>query len=167
MQSAGPVETDDMAGAGVHKTKTVEGSAKLAGDLRLAAGRLSRRLRQVGAGGLTVSQMSVLASVDRLGPVQLGELARVESVAAPTITRVVAALEERKLLRRRSSPDDRRAAIVELTLAGRRALTDVRGKQITYLVEALGRLRPDDRALLAEAVPLLDRLLDDGSQADR
>jgi DNA-binding MarR family transcriptional regulator len=161
------VEADDMAGAEVQKTRSAEASAKLAGELRLATGRLSRRLRQVGAGGLTVSQLSALASVDRLGPVQLGELARVESVAAPTITRVVTALEERKLLRRRSSPDDRRAAIVEITLAGRRALTDVRGKQITYLVDALGRLDPDDCELLAEAVPLLNDLLEDGTQPDR
>ena len=136
-------------------------TADLATEVRLLVGRLARRLRQEAAGGLTPSQLSALASVDRLGPLQLGDLARVEAVAPPTLTRAVARLEQRGLLRRRPDPADRRAALVETTPAGRRALKDVRGARTAFLVQRLETLDPADRAVVAAAVRLLGRLLSD------
>lgn len=136
--------------------------AALAADLRLLVGRLSRRLRQEAAGGLTASQLSALASVDRLGPLQLCDLARVEAVAPPTLTRAVAALEDRGLLSRRPDPADGRASLVEITPAGRRALKDVRGARTAFLVQRLETLDAHDRAVVADAVGLLGRLLADG-----
>ena len=73
--------------------------AELAARLRLAVTRLHRRLRQQQPGDLTPSQASALASVDRLASPTLGELAARESVQPPSLTRIVAALEARGLVR--------------------------------------------------------------------
>src|SRR3712207_4629567 len=83
--------------------------------LRLAIVRLGRRLRQQANAGITPSQLSVLASIDRHGPVGLKELAAIEQVKPPSITRIVAALEEECLVMRVVSDEDRRAANVSLT----------------------------------------------------
>ena len=77
---------------------------ELAPDVRLLVGRLTRRLRQEAGGGLTPSQLSVLASVERLGPIHLGALARVEGVSPPTLTRAVDRLGEQGSVRRVPDP---------------------------------------------------------------
>src|SRR5438270_11710957 len=132
--------------------------AELATAIRLLGGRLVRRLRQQATGGLTLSQLSSLSSIDRHGPLHLGELARIESVAPPTLTRVVAHLEQEGLVRRRADAADRRAVLVEVTAAGRRAITDVRSARAQFLTQRLRRLTAPERAVVAEAVALLDRL---------
>ena len=80
----------------------------IAGRLRISATRLARRLRQEAQTGLSPSQLSALTAVERHGPVTLGALADHEQVAPPTITRVVAKLEEADLVLRQRDPDDRR-----------------------------------------------------------
>src|SRR5437867_8374777 len=72
----------------------------LAPRLRLALTRLGRRLRQQSDGDVTATMLSALSSVDRLGPLTLGELAAAERVQPPTITRVAGRLEERGLVQR-------------------------------------------------------------------
>ncbi|MFN2608767.1 MAG: MarR family winged helix-turn-helix transcriptional regulator [Acidimicrobiales bacterium] len=134
-------------------------TAELAAEIRLLSGRLARRLRQEGTAGLTPSQLSALASVDRLGPLHLGDLARVESVAPPTLSRAVARLEDSGLLRRRPDPADGRAALVEVTAGGRRALGDLRRARTAFLTQRLEALTADDRRLLAGAVRLLDTVV--------
>ena len=66
---------------------------ELAARLRLSATRLARRLRQEADAGLTPSQLSALAVIEREGPLTLGALADHEKVAPPSITKVVAKLE--------------------------------------------------------------------------
>ena len=134
-------------------------TAELAAEIRLLVGRLARRLRQEATAGLTPSQLSALASIERLGPLQLGDLARVESVAPPTLTRAIARLEEDGMVRRRPDPSDGRAVLVEATGAGRRALRDLRRVRTAFLAERLGTLTEDDRLVVARAVGLLDRLV--------
>lgn len=134
-------------------------TAELAGEIKLLVGRLARRLRQEGTAGLTPSQLSALASVDRLGPLQLGDLARVESVAPPTLTRSIAGLEEQGLVRRDQDPDDGRAVLVQTTPAGRRALKGLRQARVAFLAERLATLSDGDRAVVARAVDLLGDLL--------
>jgi DNA-binding MarR family transcriptional regulator len=135
-----------------------DGTGELATEIRLLVGRLARRLRQEGTAGLTPSQLSALASVERLGPLQLGDLARVESVAPPTLTRAIGRLEDQGLVRRHPDPADGRAVLVEATGAGRRALRDLRRARTAFLAERLATLTEDDRAVVAEAVALLGRL---------
>src|SRR3954451_18440725 len=98
---------------------TPETSEAIAGRLRISATRLARRLRQEAQTGLSPSQLSALAAVERHGPLTLGALAEHERVAPPTITRVVAKLEEDSLLERQRDADDRRVTRVAVTGRGR------------------------------------------------
>lgn len=138
---------------------TDRSTTELATEVRLLVGRLARRLRQEAAGGLTPSQLSVLASVERLGPIQLGDLARVETVAPPTLTRAVDRLEEQGVVQRRPDGSDGRVVRVEVTRAGRAALEDLRTARVAFLAKGLAGLSQEDRTVLAEAVRLLNGLL--------
>src|SRR5437764_9162406 len=122
---------------------------ELAARLRLAVTRLARRLRQQADGEATPSQLSALASVERLGPITLGELAAVERVQPPSMTRIVAGLEEAGFVSRQVDPRDRRVARVETTVAGQRFLERSRGRKNAYLAARVRNLDADDRAVRA------------------
>src|SRR5664279_373405 len=92
-----------------------ESSEEIAGRLRLSATRLARRLRQEAHTGLSPSQLSALAAVERHGPLTLGALADLEQVAPPSVTRVVAKLETDGFLTRQPDPGDRRVTRVVVT----------------------------------------------------
>lgn len=128
--------------------------------LRLAVLRLARRLRQHAAVGVTPSQLSVLSTVERHGAMTLGDLADHEAVQPPSVTRMVAALEEAGLLARRASDTDRRAVLVELTPAGTRALAGIRTRRDAWLAARLATLDPDERVRLLAALPVLEKLVE-------
>ena len=130
----------------------------MASRLRLAVTRLHRRLRQQGAGDLTPSQASALASIDQLGSPTLGELAARESVQPPSLTRVVSALEARGLVSRVADPADRRIARVAATPAGVAILEQRRSLRDAYLVRRLHQLPAEDRDGLAALTALLEHL---------
>jgi DNA-binding MarR family transcriptional regulator len=129
--------------------------------LRLAVGRLARRLRQQAGDEITPSQLSALSSVGRLGPLTLGELAAVERVRPPTMTRIVASLEEAGLVDRSALPGDRRVARVALSNAGRRFLERTGTRKDAFLAKRLARLDPDEVEQLGRAVVVLEHLLED------
>ncbi len=133
-------------------------SVDLAQSLRLAVGRLARRLRQRTLGGLTPSQLSVLASLDRLGPLTLTALAENEGVAGSSISGIVARLADKGLVKRVPNPEDRRSTLVEPTEQGRAVLEKGRGERTAYLAERLERLSAEEREVLAEAVAILARM---------
>ncbi len=135
--------------------------AELAGRLRAAVTRLHRRLRQQSYAGLTPTQASVLATVSRLGAPTLGELASAEQVQPPTVTRLVAAMEEAGLLARTADHDDRRVIRVALTAEGRRTLQRTRSLKTAFLTRRLAELRPTDRQDLERLVGLLERLTEE------
>lgn len=132
--------------------------AALAARLRVALTRLHRHLRQQSVGGLTPSQGSALAAIERLGAPTLGELASREGVQPPSATRIVGALEEMGLVRRVADETDRRVARVELLPEGRRTLARNRSARTAYLAARLQRLAPEERAALADLIALLERL---------
>src|SRR5918911_298116 len=107
---------------------TISTETDLATRVRLVVTRLGRRLRRQAGGQLTPSQASALSSIDRLGPLTLGELSAVEGVRPPTLTKVVAALEEQGLVQRHTDPHDRRVARVETTPRGARLLAETRSR---------------------------------------
>src|SRR5918999_109825 len=99
-------------------SRTVPGptaQAELASRLRLVVARLARRLRRETESDVSPSQISALSSIARLGPLTLGELSAAEGVRPPTMTRVVACLEEAGLVSRTVDPADRRVAHVAAT----------------------------------------------------
>jgi DNA-binding MarR family transcriptional regulator len=128
--------------------------------LRMVVARLSRRLRQEANEGATPSQLAALATVDRHGAMTLGELADHERVRPPTMTRIVAGLEEGGLLRRAIDPSDRRVARMTLTPEGERLLARSRTRKDEFLASLLEELEPEELAIVERAVPVLERLID-------
>ena len=131
--------------------------------LRLAVLRLSRRLRQESAGSeeITPSQMSALVVLARMGELTLGELATVERIAPPSMTRIAARLEAQGLLERRVDSSDRRVARVAISPAGEEVLSQSREKGDAFVTARLAQLTEEERHVLARAVPLLERLASD------
>lgn len=143
---------------------TVEGIgeevALLSTDLRVAVGRITRRLRQSHqAGDVTMSEASVLARLDRDGPAAPGTLAAAEGVRPQAMTATVGGLERRGLLARAGDPEDGRRAVLTLTPEGSRVLTDRRRASIQLLAQRLAEsFTAPERERLRVAVPLLERL---------
>jgi DNA-binding MarR family transcriptional regulator len=92
------------------------------------------------------------------GPLTLGALAAAEQVRPPTMTRIVAALEEAGLVVREAYPDDRRVVLIRVTPAGTRLLQEGRSRRVDTLAQQLAALPPDELATLERAAEILDRL---------
>ncbi|MPZ74146.1 MAG: MarR family transcriptional regulator [Nitriliruptorales bacterium] len=129
--------------------------------LRLTIARLARRLRQAADSGTTPSQLSALATLDRLGPLSLGDLAAAERVGPSTLTRIVAALEEQGLLERTADSSDRRVSVVRVTSAGARLLTAARDRGTELLARRVAALDDHQATALATALPVLELLIED------
>jgi len=130
----------------------------LAARLRLSATRLARQLRQQSDIGLTPSQLSALSSIDRHGPLTLGDLAECERVAPPSVTKVVAKLEADGLVTRKVDPSDRRCSHVTVTERGADLLTESRNRKSAWLAARINDLDADQRARLAAALDVLETL---------
>jgi DNA-binding MarR family transcriptional regulator len=133
--------------------------ATVASDLRVVLGQLVRRLRAEHRFSLT--QGAVLGRLDREGPQSVSDLAVAERVRPQSMAQTVGDLEGDGLVERRPDPGDRRRALVSLTEAGRAALLLDRGRREGWLARAIAeQLRPEEQAVLADAVELLRRLAD-------
>src|SRR3954447_21539213 len=133
----------------------------LAVRLRLAITRTSRRLCQESGSGLSPTATAALATVDRHGPLTPSELAQRERVQRPTVTRLVARLEEMGPLARAGNPADRRSSLLSITPAGRALLEEARERKDAYLASRLVGLEADERAALDRAAAILERLLEE------
>jgi DNA-binding MarR family transcriptional regulator len=133
--------------------------------LRVAIARLSRRLRRHEIAGLTPSQLAALATVERSGPLRLGDLAAAEGIAPSTLTRVVTVLEEAGLVARRPDPSDARASTIAITDLGHQTMDQLRDEGTALLAQSLLLLSPEQRAALAAALPSLELLAEVDSQA--
>jgi DNA-binding MarR family transcriptional regulator len=132
----------------------------VAEGLLVSTVRLARRLRQLSDARLTPSQHSVMTSIHRHGPLTLGELADLERVAPPTISRIVAKLEADGLVARRTDPSDGRIVRVVVTERGAELLEAARSRKVAWLDEHLSQLTPEERDAVAAAIPALVRLLE-------
>ena len=139
---------------------TAEGSSdsELAARLRVAVGRLHRRIR-LDSNDVPPLQLSTLVSIQQHGPLRLGELAAREAVSAPTMTRVLAALDERALIVRSQDPADARSTLVALSALGVEVLADVRSRRTALLDARLARLTAQQRAALEAAIPALEAMV--------
>jgi DNA-binding MarR family transcriptional regulator len=147
-----------MRSVAVNSEQSLESAARL----RLVLVRLARALRHQGSTALTPSQLSALATLEELGPLRISALATVESVGAPVATRVVATLEELRLIERTVDADDKRAWLVELTDLGRETLAAVWGERTVGLSSRIDRLSPAERIKLEAALPALEKIARDG-----
>ena len=132
----------------------------LATRLRLAVTRTARRLRQEGTVGFTASQGAMLATIERHGPLTPSELAQRECVQRPTVTRMLARLEEDGIVTRAADPADGRSFLVSLTPHGRELLHEVRSRKDAYLAQRLAQLSDEERAALDRAADVLEHLLE-------
>ncbi|WP_245740477.1 MarR family winged helix-turn-helix transcriptional regulator [Nonomuraea maritima] len=133
--------------------------AGLASALRVSLARLNRRLRrQAAAHTLTPTQFATLAAVDRHSGITPGELAELEKVQPPSMTRVIAALEERGLVTRTPHPTDRRQVTVSVTEDAEKLLKDERRRKEAWLAQRLKELSQEERAILRQAAPILEKL---------
>ncbi len=129
--------------------------------LRRAVGRAARGLRHTAGGAeLTPTQVEVLATVARTGPVRLSELAATEQLHPTMLSRIAGKLEAAGLVARLPDPADGRAAALAVTTAGAARAAQVRHERTEVLRAAVGRLDPVTRHALAEAVPALEALAD-------
>jgi len=135
-------------------------TAELASRLRLGVTRLARKLRQQAEPGITPSLLSALSTIERGGPMTIGDLGVAEQVQPPTMTRLVASLVEAGLVERSVDPVDRRVAWVRVTPAGAKSLAQTRKRKEAYLAKRLHRLEPDRLAVLEEAAAILDQLVE-------
>ncbi|NIF74479.1 MULTISPECIES: MarR family transcriptional regulator [unclassified Burkholderia] len=137
--------------------------AHLAGELRIALGKLMRRLRDQGrAGDFTSSQRSVLLRLERDGPATVSALARAESVRPQSMRATVAALEAAGAVTGSPDPEDGRQTLIALAEAYRERLRASRAAREDWLGRALeARLSAAERQELAAAVALLQRLAED------
>jgi DNA-binding MarR family transcriptional regulator len=133
----------------------------VAGHLRLVVARTARRLRQEADAGLSPSLISALASIDRHGPLTPSELAAHERVQRPTATRLLARLEEARLIERAADPGDRRSSLISVSADGRTLLRRQRSRKDQYLARRLAALDADEVATLERAAAILERMLDE------
>ncbi|MGX7825516.1 MarR family winged helix-turn-helix transcriptional regulator [Actinokineospora sp. 24-640] len=133
--------------------------ATLTSRLRLAVVRLNRRLRaQRTTAAVTLTQISALSCLHKCGPLTPGELAGKEGVQPPSMTRVIAALEDMGYVSRRPHPSDGRQAIVALTETG---LVYIKGEitaREAWLDERLAELDDEERVILDRAAEIIDRM---------
>ncbi|TCK23028.1 DNA-binding MarR family transcriptional regulator [Pseudonocardia endophytica] len=146
-------------GTGTVTSRFESADDELAARLRLAVGRLNRRIRIDDSESLPPLQLSTLVTVELHGPLRLSELARREAVTAPTMSRVLTALEEQGLVVRAPDPGDARGVLISISDTGRTRLQEMRSHRTALIARRLDRLDDAQRAALDAALPALEALL--------
>lgn len=133
----------------------------LAAELRGALTRFTRRLRQERpeVADLTLSHLSALGTLEKAKVMTPGELASAERVQPPSMTRIVAKLEQHGLVRREAHPTDGRQVILAPTEAGLALMKESRRRRDVWLTQRLLELTREERATLSEAAAILERLV--------
>jgi len=144
-------------------TPQTRSDAGLASALRISVTRLARRLRAERAARglqpeLSDTQLGALATLERHGAMTPGELAEHEKVQPPSMTRVIAVLEERSLVMRAPHASDRRQVMLTVTDQGKELVQQSRRLREAWLARRLRELTPEERAKLRAAAPILEKL---------
>ncbi|MCW2987524.1 MAG: transcriptional regulator, MarR family [Solirubrobacterales bacterium] len=134
-----------------------------AARLRLGIVRTARRLRQEAAAeasGLTPTSTAALATIERHGPLTPSELAKLERVQRPTVTRTLSCLDREGLIERTPDPADGRSALVSVNGAGRERLRRLRGRKNAYLARRMRDMPATDVEVLERAAEILEGMLE-------
>lgn len=134
--------------------------AGLASELRISVMRLRRRLanQRHPDNELSINAMTVLGALHRNGDLTVGDLAKIEMVQPPSMTRTVNCLVDGGFATRRPHETDGRQVLVSLTERGLTTLLADRARRDEWLTRRLRDLTPDERAVLRSAAPILERL---------
>jgi DNA-binding MarR family transcriptional regulator len=128
---------------------------EVAERLAVVIGRVARRIRPA-HGELSAGHFSTLATIARFGPQRPSDLARIERMSAPTMTRIVCVLETRGLVARQPTPEDARSVTIEITPEGARLLGQARADQATAVGRLLEALDDDQLERVAVALDALE-----------
>jgi DNA-binding MarR family transcriptional regulator len=121
--------------------------------------RAARRVRSQRVNtAITWSQLSALATVNKCGPLSAGEIANIERVQPPSMTKILASLEAAGWIERSAHPEDRRQSIISVTQLGVDLLADETRARDEWLAKRLVEFSAEDRELLRKAIEILDRL---------
>jgi len=141
--------------------KVARTDSGLASALRVSVARLQRRLRSERDPDnelLPVGQLSVLGLLNRFGDSTVGELAALERVQPPSMTRTVNCLDQAGYVVRRRHESDGRQVVVTLSARGRQTLANDRRRRDAWLAQRLRELTPEERSVLRQAAPIIERL---------
>lgn len=150
----------EPAGGSPRPSETEDAAIEEASGLRVALVRICRQLRSRSGSDITPSQASALARIEQAGPIRLGSLAELEGTAAATMSRIIDSLALRDLIERVPDPLDGRASLVQLSPQGGALVHAVRVRSTEALRGVLEQLDESERSVIAQAVPLLERLSD-------
>ncbi len=146
--TAGPGSPDERDPADLDELST---------RLATAVGRIARHIR-VTTAGISYGLLSALATIERIGPLRPGDLARTERVTKPTVTRMVSELESKGYITRVDDPSDGRAFVVSITGPGRKALAQARGERASDVAELVDGLSPAEIGTIAASLPALEKI---------
>ncbi|BDN83412.1 MULTISPECIES: MarR family winged helix-turn-helix transcriptional regulator [Mycobacterium] len=135
----------------------------LGADLLAVVARLNRLATQRIQMPLPSAQAPLLATIEAQGEARIGDLAAVDHCSQPTMTTQVRRLEDAGMVTRTVDPGDARAVRIRITPEGMRTLSAVRTDRAAAIEPQLARLEPSDRQVLADAVEVLRRLLDNAA----
>lgn len=152
-------------GAASSGTTRTQAGSRLGEDLLSVVARLNRMATQRIQMPLTSAQARLLSTIENYGEARICDLAAVDHCSQPTMTTQVRRLEEGGLVTRTVDPGDARAVRIRITPQGMRTLSRVRANRAAAIEPRLARLEPEDRQVLADAVTVLHRLLDDSTPA--
>jgi DNA-binding MarR family transcriptional regulator len=148
-------------------TKSTPSTEELAFQLHSAVLHLMRRIRhEDDALGISAPRLSALSTVAFGEPRTIGQMASMEQVTPPTMTRMVAALEREGLVRRWPDARDKRVVWVRATPKGRRVIERGRAQRVAFLSAQVAMLTQDERSTLLRASELMHRLYF-GTRGDR
>jgi DNA-binding MarR family transcriptional regulator len=143
------------------QSKSTRTGVEAAERLRMIVGRLGRTLRLTHAdGSLPPSQREVLATIVRIGPLRLSELAAEEGINPTMLSRILGHLENAGLVARRPDEADARVVHLSATATGRALHEEMRNERTDALFDALGQLSVDQRKVIFEALPALEILVE-------
>lgn len=128
--------------------------ANLANELRIACQQVSRRVRYEPSAEIAPHQVSVLSKLSG-GPKTPGELAELEQISAPSLTRTANGLAEAGLIARTDHPTDGRCKVLTLTAEGRAVLDRVARARDDWMYDKLRGLTPEELDVLRQAADLL------------
>lgn len=131
----------------------------LASGLRSAVPPLARQMRQAATEWFTPTQLSVLGSITRFGPLSLGDLAAREKLSPPMITKVIDVLTSAEVVERLVHERDRRVCLVRTTAKGIAWVEQTRAEQDQWLADRLAHLSREQLDALNAAMPALEQLL--------
>ncbi|MEZ2132075.1 MarR family transcriptional regulator [Sinorhizobium sp. CB9] len=121
---------------------------------------LGRRLRaERPAHSANLSEIGILATLNRIGPMASFRLAAEERLQPQSLTRLLAGLERKGWIRRTRSDGDRREIIIELAPIGRDVfLADIRARRL-WLEKAMdASLSAEEREILLRASEIMLKL---------